>query len=176
MCESRGMYLRGLEPGDPDRMYALDVLCFAEPFRFSRSAMRRFALAPGALVRLAFADADEGAQAQEPSLLGFSIVHLQRSRGGVTGYVTTLDVHPAARGKGIARVLMEDLQVAAKGSGAATMSLHVYAENPAAIRLYQRLGYGCLGRIPDFYSPGLDALYFELTLSQQASEPHWGER
>lgn len=159
------MYLRGLQPGDLERMYALDVLCFEEPFRFSRAAMRRFALANGALVRLAFASGDGQARPENLELLlGFAIAHLQSSPAGLTGYVATLDVHSAARGQGVATRLMSELQDVAKANGAAMMTLHVFTQNAAAIRLYERLGYRRRAMVADFYSPGLDAFFLELFL------------
>lgn len=170
-CDSVGMYLRDLQPGDLERMYALDLVCFGEPFRFSRAAMRRFALAVEASVRLALASAasDLRQPERETALLGFAIVHRQAAPQGWTGYVATLDVHPAARRQGIAACLMRDLQATAKANGAATMSLHVFVENEAAIRLYERLGYRCHGTVANFYAPGLDALYFELSLDVEGS-------
>ena len=149
------MYLRGLRRGEVDRLYALDVLCFEEPFRFSRAAMRRFAGAANALVRIAV---EAGGEEETETLLGFGIVHLEPASAGLTGYVVTLDVDPGARGKGVATRLMTALECAAAEAGAASMALHVFCGNPAAIALYGKLGYEFMGTVSDFYGPGLHAL------------------
>ncbi len=155
------MELRGPQSGDLDRMYALDVVCFERPFRFSRAAMRHYVLEPGALVRLAV---ELGAGMAMRSLLGFCIVHLQPGEGGLQGYVVTLDVHPGGRKQGVATELMLLLQREARAAGATSMFLHVYDRNGPAIRLYERLGYRCEASIADFYGRGLHAFVYRRSL------------
>ena len=72
------LILRGYEAGDVEAMYALDVRCFAPEFKFSRSAMKRFAEAKKARVVVA---EDNGA------VVGFCIVHVERDG---LAYVVTL--------------------------------------------------------------------------------------
>jgi len=55
-------------PEDWRAMHALDELCFAAPFRFTRRAMRRFAETPGAITLLAESSGQ---------LVGFAIAHLE---------------------------------------------------------------------------------------------------
>ncbi len=155
------MIVRGLAPGDTDRLWALDALCFEQPFLFSRQAMRRFALAENALVRLVVDPASRGSG---EVLLGFCIVHLEPSPPGLAGYVVTLDVHPEARGRGIATLLMTALEELAAQAGASAMALHVFHGNAAAISLYKRLGYRSVKTVADFYGPGLDAFAYERVL------------
>lgn len=161
------MYLRWLQPGDANRLHALDVLCFDERFRFSKSAMRRFAEATNALTLLAV-EAD-GITASE-TVLGFCIVHLEAAGAGVAGYVVTLDVDPGVRGKGVATRLMTALEGAAGKSGASAMRLHVFGDNVAAISLYERLGYGRTGTTANFYGAGLDAVEYERALHDGGAE------
>lgn len=151
------MYLRAFQPHDLPALCDLDEACFEQPFRFSRPAMRRFAGASNASVRLACA----GEEAAVPGRIeGFAIVHLEHTQGQLLGYVVTLDVAPAARGRGLATALMQDLEkVVAEARGWA-VSLHVYAQNQPAIRLYERLGYALHSTEPNFYGRGLDALAY----------------
>lgn len=166
------MYLRGMEPGDIDRMYALDVLCFQPPFRFSRAAMRRFASTRNALIRIAGepvtpsgeAPGREDVHPAEDQFLGFCIVHLQRVDGVLAGYVVTLDIDPHYRKQGLATSLMESLQASAVQAGAVFMALHVSVDNAPAIRLYERLGYECTESVPNLYGPGFDALLYQRPL------------
>ena len=65
-------------------------------------------------------------------------------RGWEQGYdVPSLGiaVHPAARGRGVARELMEHLHAEAARRGSAKVRLKVYPQNTAALRLYESLGY-----------------------------------
>jgi ribosomal-protein-alanine N-acetyltransferase len=143
--------LRDYKPGDWARMHALDVQCFAPAFQFSRRAMRSFAEAPGALTVLAEA-ADE--------LVGFCLVQIE----GKVGYVITLDVAAAWRRRGLARRMMEDLEARVRAAGGAAMALHVYTENAEAMRFYESMGYGRVGRVEGFYGRGLDALLYRKRL------------
>jgi [ribosomal protein S18]-alanine N-acetyltransferase len=154
-------------------MHALDVLCFAPPFRFTRSAMRRFAETPGAITLLAESDAQ---------LAGFCIAHIEtlrreapqlqsqpietRQTEARTGYVVTLDVAPAWRRKGLARRLMHQLETRAHAAGAESIALHVFSGNTAALQLYEALGYQRAEIARDFYGPGLDALVYTKPLER----------
>ena len=159
------MHLRGLQRGDLERLYVLDTLCFPEPFRFTKAAMRSFAGAANALVLLAVEPA--GATLTE-ALLGFCIVHLEPAGAATAGYVVTLDVAPEARGQGVATRLMRAQEAAAAEQGAMSMILHVFYANAAAISLYERLGYRSVGVAEDFYGAGLQALLYQRTLQEQA--------
>ncbi len=140
-----GWKLRMGRASDVPAMYALDLVCFEEPFRFDLKSMRRFAARAGAIVVVAVA-------ARE--LVGFVIVHLERGR---LAYVVTLDVAPAFRRMGLARVLMGEVERQSLDAGAERMGLHVYSGNIAAIAFYERLGFERVGVDEGFYGDGLDA-------------------
>jgi ribosomal-protein-alanine N-acetyltransferase len=143
------MTFRSYQPGDLDAMHALDVLCFAPPFRFSRSAMRRFAEARKARVVIA-EDAAE--------LAGFCILHVERARAKPAGYIVTLDVAPPHRRRGLATQLMQRAEQQALEAGCAALALHVFADNEAAMLFYKSLGFIPAHTEHGFYGDGLDAL------------------
>ena len=143
---------REYRTGDWQAMHALDVLCFAPAFQFSRRAMRGYAEAPGAVVLLAETEAP-GAQSE---LAGFCIAQLEER----VGYVVTLDVAEAWRRRGLARRLMAEVECRLHAAGAVAMELHVFTGNAAAIRLYEALGYARVGVAGDFYARGIDALFY----------------
>ncbi len=149
------MRLRGYQADDLDAMHALDVVCFERPFRFTRGAMRRFAEVKKARVIIA----DEGGE-----LVGFVILHLEEDAEGRTGYIITLDVEPAQRRKGIAGILMREVERQARMDGCAALVLHVFAGNEAAIRFYDRVGFVRSHRVEDFYGVGLDAWVYHRLL------------
>jgi ribosomal-protein-alanine N-acetyltransferase len=140
--------LREYRQGDLEAMFALDVACFAEPFRFSRRAMRGFAEAKGAAAVVAEVSAEAGAE-----LMGFCVAQLE----GDVGYVVTLDVAERWRRRGLARRLMEEVEARMRVAGAVGMELHVSVENAGAVAFYEGMGYGRVGRVKGFYGRGGDA-------------------
>ncbi len=154
------MYLRSYEERDLEALYALDVRCFEPRFRFSKGMMRQVVSGPDAVVRLAC----EGSEDASGSLLGFCVVSLEQDGEASLGYVTTLDVDPLHRGRGVATTLMTALEAIVAARGVWSMSLHVYAENAAAIKLYERLGYARERREPDFYGAGFDGWLYRKPL------------
>jgi ribosomal-protein-alanine N-acetyltransferase len=149
-------------------MHALDLQCFAPPFRFSRRAMRSFAEAAGAITLLA----ESAGQ-----LAGFAIVQLESHSAPhdrCTAYVVTLDVAPPHRRLGLGRRLMQQMETRAAAAGAEIMALHVFPGNPAAVSLYQSLAYQRSEIAPDFYAPGLDALLYRKPLAPVV--PHSSRR
>ena len=59
-------------------------------------------------------------------------------------------VHPAARGRGLARRLVAALVDDARARGVETLTLDVRGNNHAAMALYETLGFQVSGRLPDF--------------------------
>ena len=146
--------LRGFRAEDVDAMYALDVMCFEKPFRFSRGAMRRFAEAKNALVVIA----EEG-----DALVGFVILDVEMGKKGRTGYVVTLDVDPAFRRRGVAALLMDEVERQARADGCGAIVLHVFVGNESAMKFYASAGYARSHREEEFYGRGLDAwVYYKL--------------
>jgi ribosomal-protein-alanine N-acetyltransferase len=152
--EAVGISLRGFCGDDLEAMYALDVVCFEKPFRFTRGAMRRFAEAKKARVVIA----EEG-----DAVAGFVIVHVEEGEDGRTGYVVTLDVDPVFRRRGIAVLLMAEAERRARAEGCVAMVLHVFTGNEAAVAFYARAGYARSHRDEGFYGRGRDAwVYYKL--------------
>lgn len=77
------------------------------------------------------------------------------------GYVASVAVAQAARGQGIGRALMLAAIDRLIAKGVARLTLHVRADNTAAISLYQSLGYTIRRHIANFYPDGTDGLYME---------------
>jgi len=59
--------------------------------------------------------------------------------------VHRLMVHPAAQGRGLARRLMAHAESLARARGFRAVHLDCFTANPAALRLYERLGYRRVG-------------------------------
>jgi len=145
MDREQGWTLRVGRAADVPAMYALDLICFEEPFRFDLRSMRRFAMRVGAIVVVA---------ESLGGLAGFVIVHMERGR---LAYVVTLDVAPEFRRRGLARGLMASAEGEALRAGAEWMGLHVFAGNASAIAFYERLGFERVAVDEGFYGAGLNA-------------------
>lgn len=140
--------LRSYQPSDIDALYALDVVCFEEPFRFTRAAMRSFAASPRAHVVIA---------EQDGAVVGFCIAHVERMRSQRVGYIVTLDVAPSHRRQGLAQRMMQAIEAACAAQRCELLALHVYVGNEAAIEFYRRCGFAYVTRVTEFYGVGLDA-------------------
>lgn len=94
-----------------------------------------------------YADADAG------SVLGTFYIRTNAQGGGAhvcnCGYVTA----DAARGRGIAETMCRFSQTAAAGLGYKAMQFNmVLASNTGAVRLWDRLGYDTVGRLPKVFN------------------------
>jgi ribosomal-protein-alanine N-acetyltransferase len=82
----------------------------------------------------------DGADSDGPGpVVGYGLL-----RGWAEGFAVPslgVAVHPAHRGRGIARRLMTHLHDVAARRGADRVRLKVYRHNTAALRLYESLGY-----------------------------------
>jgi [ribosomal protein S18]-alanine N-acetyltransferase len=70
---------------------------------------------------------------------------------GAAGEIVTLGVAPAARRRGAARALLEDLLARARALGVASLTLEVAEDNAAALALYRSLGFERAGTRPGYY-------------------------
>ena len=70
-----------------------------------------------------------------------------------------LAVHPDHRRKGVAEALVDALCAALRQKGSKALTLEVRVSNKPAISLYEKLGFGQVGRRPNYYrNPREDAL------------------
>lgn len=65
------------------------------------------------------------------------------------GHIISLWVKPTLRGRGIAKKLVEKLQKLAQSSGIRKLSLHVSITQPAALRVYENLGFKHVGLLKE---------------------------
>lgn len=74
----------------------------------------------------------------------------------VNAEILQVMVHPDARGRGLARVLIAALVDDARARGVETLTLDVRGNNHAAMALYEGAGFTVYGRLPDFVAVGDD--------------------
>lgn len=89
---------------------------------------------------------------------------------GEVADVMTVAVLPRARGRGLGRRLLAELADRAQERGAAYLLLEVRADNAAARRLYDSVGFVELSVRRRYYQPGdIDAIVMRKTLSGKDS-------
>lgn len=79
------------------------------------------------------------------------VAALDVERGGNVrhrGLVTMIYVTPASRGRGMAQAMMRHLEQVGAEMELLQLELHVAADNPAAIAVYEKAGYRHHGLIP----------------------------
>ena len=91
--------------------------------------------------------------------------------GGDVADIMTVAVTPAARGRGLGRRLLDDLETRAAAGRAASVMLEVRADNVAAIGLYEHAGYAVVSTRRRYYQPGdVDALVMRKHLSERGTD------
>nr|WP_315545310.1 GNAT family N-acetyltransferase [Actinomyces oris] len=110
------------------------------------------------------ADRATGAGPHGPRLLGYAGLY---HAGGLTSAdLLTIATVPAARGRGIASLMLTELVSTAREVSCPDVLLEVRQSNEAAQRLYARHGFVPIGRRRRYYQvPPEDAVVMRLTLS-----------
>ena len=109
------------------------------------------------------ADRAAGAGPNGPRILGYAGLY---HAGGLTSAdLLTIATVPAARGRGIASLMLTELVSTAREVGCPDVLLEVRQSNEAAQRLYARHGFVPIGRRRRYYqAPPEDAVVMHLTL------------
>ncbi len=92
-----------------------------------------------------------------------AVVLLQRARTSVAR-LYSLAIDPAARGQGIARLLLEAAIEQARIGGASVLRLETRTDNTAAQSLFGFYGFLPIDRKPGYYHDGADALRLQKSL------------
>jgi len=130
-------------------MAELDGLCFEPGIAFTRAQI-------GTFFDL---ETLEGVAVEEDGrLAGFAIGYRRRP---TLAAILTLDVDPRRRRRGLGTALFRDLLARLERAGARGVRLEVDVRNRAAISFYRRFGFRRVGRLADYYAPGLDAWEME---------------
>jgi ribosomal protein S18 acetylase RimI-like enzyme len=100
------------------------------------------------------------------SLVGYALVLTRR--GSSVARLYSLAVAPEAARGGVGSRLLAAAESFAAKHGARRLRLEVRADNAAAVSLYERRGYGPIGRREDYYEDGMAALRYERALRRAA--------
>jgi ribosomal protein S18 acetylase RimI-like enzyme len=148
-------HIRAAVQGDLDSLEAIEQRCFSGD-KLSRRSFK-------SLIK---------AGAHSTSILlsggipcGYSIVLFRTGTSLARLYSIALD--PAYRGQGFAQQLLTHAEMQARERDCLFMRLEVRIDNPAAIALYEKLGYATFDSIDDYYEDGCTALRFEKRLQAE---------
>ncbi|PKM21945.1 MAG: ribosomal-protein-alanine acetyltransferase [Gammaproteobacteria bacterium HGW-Gammaproteobacteria-14] len=103
-------------------------------------------------------------------LAGYVLIILHR--GTRLARLYSIAVDTTLRGRGIGRKLIEAGEQAAREAGRIDMRLEVRKDNPAAIALYEQLGYYRFGEYEDYYEDHQDAFRYQKRI-RQFDPSHW---
>lgn len=139
---------------DLDALESIELSCF-ENDRLSRRRMSYWIKAEHGILVLA-EKADE--------IVGYGLVILRK--GSRSARLYSLAVLAKARGQNIAPALLMKLEELALNEQRLFMRLEVAEDNPAAIKMYKKLGYRKFGIYRQYYETGADALRFQKPIQQ----------
>jgi|GEM_PF-271631 len=160
------MSYRLYQPADFASLYAVEEVCFAQPFRFSRALMRKLIANPNSATWIAEEGIAENNIAEaKKEMAGFAIVDWATVPKGTVAYIQTIEVNPGSRRQGIASELLRLSEVSALVVGATAIWLHVDVENTAAMHLYEGHGYARKGREEHFYARNRAAFIYAKSLA-----------
>ncbi len=138
--------IRKATEADLSRLLELEVNSFSSD-RLSRRSFRHWIKASHGILLVA---------ALDNNTMGYGLAILHQ--GTRLARLYSLAVDPTARGKGLGRKLIHQMEEAAALRGRLYMRLEVAEENQTAIELYKGMGYRTFGVYPDYYEDHDNAL------------------
>src|SRR5215813_3260804 len=128
--------LRPLLLSDLNELWQLDMRCFVDGEAYERETFRYLLSNPDAIARQIRSEYDE--------MSAFAIGVIEEN--GV-GHITTVGVAPEYRRRGLARLILQEIERSFIARGVTTVRLEVRTQNVAAQKLYEHLGYAMVQRM-----------------------------
>ncbi len=98
-------------------------------------------------------------------VVGEGIALVRQHKGHTSGRIYSLAVDKDHRGKQIGRKLLSAMVEQLTARGVKRIYLEVEQSNTKAVALYERNGFRCIGKLPNYYAQGADGLHMMLDLS-----------
>lgn len=147
--------LRPLMLSDLNELWQLDMRCFGDGEAYERETFRYLLSNPDVIARQIRSEYDE--------MSAFAIGVIEQD--GV-GHITTIGVAPEYRRRGLARLILHEIERSFSARGVTTVRLEVRTQNVAAQKLYEQLGYVTVQRMGKYYSNGDDGYLMVKSLQQ----------
>lgn len=130
---------------DLNECWQLDLRCFVDGEAYERETFRYLLSNPQTIARQI--------RSEESEMTAF-VIGVVEPDG--TGHITTIGVAPEYRRRGLARLLMHEIERSFTARNVRTVRLEVRVGNLAAQHLYEQLGYIVVQRMERYYSNGDD--------------------
>jgi ribosomal-protein-alanine N-acetyltransferase len=130
---------------DLNELWQLDLRCFIDGEAYERETFRYLLSNPHTIAR------QIRAETGEMSAFAIGVVEPE----GV-GHITTIGVAPEYRRRGLARLMMREIERSFAALGVSTVRLEVRVGNLSAQQLYEQIGYLIVQRMEKYYSNGDD--------------------
>ena len=137
--------MRPLALPELNELYQLDMRCFMDGEAYERETFRFLLNNPKAIARQIRSDYDEMAA------FGIGVIE----ENGI-GHITTVGVAPEYRRRGLARLILHEIERSFAARSVSTIRLEVRINNQAAQQLYEQIGYVIIQRMGKYYSNGDD--------------------
>lgn len=137
--------MRPLILSDLNELWQLDLRVFLDGEAYERETFRYLLNNPNAIARQIRSDYDEMAA------FGIGVIE----ENGI-GHITTVGVAPEYRRRGLARLILHEIERSFAARSVSTIRLEVRVGNEAAQRLYEQIGYVIIQRMGKYYSNGDD--------------------
>lgn len=157
--------LKPLTLADLNELWHLDLHVFFDGEAYERETFRYLLTNPLTIARQI--------KTADDHMAAFAIALIEPD--GV-GHITTIGVASEFRRRGLARMVLHEIELSFLARGITTVRLEVRTDNLAAQRLYERIGYVVVRRMPSYYSNGDDAYLMvkALDLPLQETVPNSG--
>lgn len=159
LCEKRNglqtetveFVIRDYRAADFDCLWQIDQLCFPPGIAYTQMDLTGFVMRRKSISLVAEYSADNEFTGE---IAGFAVAQPIRN----IGRILTLDILPKARRVGLATRLMQECEKRLRVSGCQQVYLETAVTNEPALRLYHKLGYEILRKLPLYYpTHALDA-------------------
>ncbi|HYE72793.1 MAG TPA: GNAT family N-acetyltransferase [Blastocatellia bacterium] len=131
--------------GDLNECWLLDLRCFADGEAYERETFRYLLSNPQTISRQI--------RGEDGRMCAFAIGLVELDG---TGHITTLGVAPEYRRRGLAHLMLLELERSFASRGVLSIKLEVRVDNVSARMLYEKIGYRVLQRMNKYYSNGDD--------------------
>ena len=152
---THSMAVRTALLSDFDAVWDIEQTCFSLD-RLSRRRLRFY---------LSASHAECVVAEEKGKVLGYALLLLRR--GTLLTRLYSIAVLPEARGKGVAPLLIEELENRALLRGKRFMRLEVSEDNKGAIKVYEKLGFSRFGVYTDYYEDKSDAIRMQKVLNHR---------
>jgi ribosomal-protein-alanine N-acetyltransferase len=143
--------IRNFRADDFDSLWKIDQTCFPPGIAYTQMDLTGFIARRKAITLVA--EYPPGSEFSG-GIAGFAVAQPVRN----TGRILTLDILPQARRFGLATRLIQECEARLRVAGCQQVYLETAVNNEPAIRLYSKLGYQILRKLPLYYpTHALDA-------------------